>query len=443
LNDLEALIASGAKAAQENVSQLPGAEHDTATPESAKGDYPLEPDPVADATDAKVEPSDGDVVQPAVVAGEPEETEAGEASSEQPAEVEMVSTTEEGGAGKQANDLLASIQRAAEKLAQEGPTSSESAPPADSKKSPDGAASSDKAPGATPDNEQDATAASAPSEEKMAETIELTNDLLSKIGALIMDDEAGQKLAIELINRKGGEKAGAEALQVLGALHSQLEQQAIEKMASDDADAMINVLSKEAAEYGMDLDTYIATLEAGRQKLAAAQTQDGARKVTAARQKIAQELAELAAPPPAAPGGGEEAAMAEAILGTGGEGGIPAEPELSEEDAMMIALQEMIESGELTEEDLAMLAAEAGEAPAAEAAPEGEEALAAMAMGEEPAEEGGEAPEAAEEEDPVAPAAAADAAEAVIPDEEEGEDKEASEADKLLGRILSNLKKSK
>lgn len=426
IGDLEALIVQGSKAAQENTSSLPGSEHDSKTPDSAKGDYPLDPDPVAEAADATSAPEDGDVVKPAVTAGEPEETDAGAASSETPAaETDMVTTDENQGAGKQANELIASIQTAAQKLAVEkkAEAAGNTAPPAEAPNSTDaGVSTAEAAPGDAED-------------EKLAETIELTNDVLSKIGQLVMDDRAGQKLAIELIQRSAGQKAASEALTVLNGLHASLEQQITEKQAAEDADHMVEVLSKEASEYGMDLPTYLQTLEQGRQKLAAAQSGKGQQKIQAAKQKIAQELEALAAPPTGAPDAPPpEEALAGAIEGAGE---LPPEAALSEEDALMMALEEMIASGELTEEDLAMLAAEAAGGDPEGGAPAGEEDLAAIASGGAPGEE------------MVPDAAAADAEESVIPEEEgedtlvEEDDGEKEAADKLLARILHNITSAK
>lgn len=455
IDDIEALIRRGSKAAQEDVSSLPGANHDEKTPATAKGDYPLEPDPMSEAT--RSTEGKGDGTKAPTHDKSPQETDAGTASSEQPGEMPMVTDDEDKGAGKQANELLRAIKTAgdllgnsergaapaAQKKAQEG-----GAAPATQKKAQEGGGDSAPATPAPPAEAPPAEAAPAAGDDekiakqknKCAEYMNLTTDVLSKIAALVLADEKGQRDTFQTLQRLVGEKAANDAMDILAGLDTQLQPYAAQKLAQDDANALHLQLSKEAAEVGMSLPDYIRGLQWCEQVEKAA-----AENNMTPEQYLQAMDAQQAAPSrkqPARPQSRGQK-LAQAIIDAAAAGELPDElaPELGEEEAAEIAIAEMIESGEITPEEILEIVAElegggmgdpmAGGMGDPMAGGEGDMIDELVADAAVPGDSG--------ELGAVPDAVAADAAESVIPPEKLAGDKLAS----LLARKLAKPKSKK
>jgi hypothetical protein len=297
------------QASAENVSTLPGSEHDQPLPDGAKGEFPVAPDPVAKATTSSSAPGDD---LPLVGKNT---TVSGEASPEQPGtELPMVTDDPKAGAGqggggaKQANELLALVVTVREKLAQEAAPGSEGAPSIAE---------------ATPP-------AGTDEDEKTAGVIELSREMLSKIAAVAMTSEKGRRAMYAALLDQSGEKAANDAFEVLYALNDRLA----EKQAADDTENILLMVEKRAGELGITPEAYYAQVTAGRTPAAPA---------PAGRSKTAADhWADY----------GRK--IAQAVMDADASGVLPAEPEpeLTEEDSLAAAIQELLASGEITPEEL-------------------------------------------------------------------------------------------
>ena len=418
LDDIEALIQLGSKAAQEDVSSLPGSNHDEKTPEDTKGDYPLEPDPMSKAT--KSSEGKGDGTKAPTHDKSPQETDVTTPSSEQPGEMPMVTDTEDSGAGKQANELLRSIKTAGELLAKERGAAPAAA---GQKKAQEGGGEGGEG-GGEPGEGAPTVAEAAPgSDEKIAEYLNLTQDVLSKIAAVLLADESSCADTVAHLKRITNEKTAEEAISTLNNLGEVLEKQALEQQATKDADALYAELSKEAAELGLDVNQYVQALQQQEAALSKQASEQGvtvdqllqakSRSAPQARKPVSKQ----AATKPMSRG----QKVAQAIIDAAQAGELPDEmaPELDEAEAAEIAVAEMLQSGEITPEEIMQLVAEL----------EGEMGGAAMDPGMDPGMEGDMIDELVSDAavpgdtGDVPDAVAADAAESVIPPEKVAGDK--------------------
>lgn len=362
IGDIEALIRRGSKAAQEDVSSLPGADHDQKTPEQVKGDYPLDPDPMSEAT--KSTEGKGDGTKAPTHEMSPEETDASQASSEQPGEMPMVTDDENKGAGKQANELLRAIKTAAEELAQSksGQKKAQEAGGEAGGEGGDGGSPAGAGEAAPPS--EDEKVAGKKKKQKYAGPLELSEKVLSKIAAVLLADEQAQADTFGHLTRLTNEKTAEEAIELLNNLGDEYEKLAIEQQAEQDADQLYAQLSKEASELNLTVDQYVQQLQqldAQISKEAAAYNLTPEQYLAALDRQQAQPVQRRSAPQArgqkqaAAPSRGEK--LAQAIIDAAAEDELPGElaAPLPEEEAAEIAIAQMIESGEITPEELEML----------------------------------------------------------------------------------------
>jgi len=217
--------------------------------------------------------------------------------------------------------------------------------------------------------------------------IELTQEVLSKIACTILSTEEGCAFTEKLLQKEAGAQAAKDTMEFLQKQAADAEKQASYEQGLSDADNLIQNAVKQAA------------FEEGRQSVLQASAQPnytalGAQVAQAAVKRAQAEMgidpAALAAEAPmedpmaamgedpmAAMGGEEVPGAEEALAGMTGDGeeGADISPEELEQ-----ALAMMVESGELSEEDIAAILEQVG---ASEGAGEAGEALAMMGGGEE------------------------------------------------------------
>jgi hypothetical protein len=202
-----------------------------------------------------------------------------------------------------------------------------------------------------------------------ASTLDLSTEVLCKIARAFVSTDEGIRMAHDLLEKQAGEDAArAQILEAIDASHVFGEGEQIKQAAYDDLGRKVHEIHESLLEAGVTeahADAIIkqaalhqetlASLDHPLLKAAYAQGMDDAALMAAADEAGAPEGAE----PPA-----DGASPADEALPMGGES-------LSEEEIMAL-LQEMLASGQITEEDIleAVQATSGGEGAAPEGMPE-------------------------------------------------------------------------
>ena len=212
-----------------------------------------------------------------------------------------------------------------------------------------------------------------------ADEIELTQEVLAKIACTVLSTEEGANFVEQVLQKEAGAQAARDTMEFLHKQAEEAEKSAAYTAGQDDADFLIQEHIKLAAE-----DREKAAYEAGRQSVLQNQPVD----YTTLGQQVATDAvkraqAEAMGMDPAAlaaeaPAEGDLAGADVAMEGMAGGGS-----EEPSEDEIMQALEMLVASGQLSEEDLAMIMEQIGATGGAEDA--GVEAAALEAA---PAEEG-------------------------------------------------------
>jgi hypothetical protein len=220
---------------------------------------------------------------------------------------------------------------------------------------------------------------------KVGGEIELSRDVLAKIACTILSTEEGVTFTEQILQKEAGAQAARDTMEFLQKQAEDSEKQAAYDAGQEHADQLINAAVKQAEDARFE-----RAYEAGRSdalKLAAALQGAGsidykALGATVAAEAVKRAQAELMGMDPAAMDSGIGAD--EALAGMAGEGEEAGDDIAPEE--LEAALAMMVQSGELSEEEVAAImsqigasegAEEAGEAVGAieGAAPEGMEGL--------------------------------------------------------------------
>jgi hypothetical protein len=212
--------------------------------------------------------------------------------------------------------------------------------------------------------------------------IDLTQEVLAKIACTILSTGEGVAFTESLLQKEAGAQAARDTMEFLNKQAEDAEKQAAYDQGAAHADELINQAIKQAEDARFD-EVY----QAGRQsvlKVAEAQaaSNNGAVDYKALGAQVAQEAvkraqAEMMGIDPAAMDSGIGAD--EALAGMAGEG---ADDEIAPEELEQ-ALALMVQSGELSEEEVAAIMSQVGAAGGAE---EAGEAVGAMEDTEIPAE---------------------------------------------------------
>jgi hypothetical protein len=199
--------------------------------------------------------------------------------------------------------------------------------------------------------------------------IELSRDVLAKIACTILSTEEGVNFTETILQKEAGAQAARDTMEFLNKQAEDSEKQAAYDAGQEHADQLINEAVKQAEDARFE-----QAYEAGRNdaiKLAQATSPDGsidykALGATVAAEAVKRAQAELMGMDPAAMDSGIGAD--EALAGMAGEGEEAGDDIAPEE--LEAALAMMVQSGELSEEEVAAIMSQIGASEGAEEAGE-------------------------------------------------------------------------